>query len=58
MATFILSQRRHPIQVRPIIHSLLDILGYNKNLLAFIQSHSHQNEITMMTLELLNIAEE
>lgn len=57
MSTFVLCLRRHSCLCKSLVQSLTSILGYNKNILTLLTSHSSVNEATIFLIELLNQAE-
>jgi hypothetical protein len=57
MSTFILSLRRHGGQLGPIIKSLTEIIGYNKNLLSLFLANSNINEVALFMIQMINQGE-
>lgn len=57
MPTLILCLRRHGCQLGPIIKSLTEIIGYNKNLLTLFLGNGSADEVALLMIEMINQSE-
>jgi hypothetical protein len=57
MGTFILCLRRHPCMLGPIISSLHEMVGPNKNLLTLFLAHTSAGEVERLMIEMVNQCE-